>query len=249
MKEAAGLVLVAREGETLVGELELVFGFDNPEGSRAHLTWMAVDPACRRQGVGSLLLKHGRRVARNRGCHRITTYPEDQTAQAFYETQGFQAATCIAEFTKQLARSSKHMSSGSVQAIPLSWDSRPQPPNGFKLVIGDTHSPRYTWTCLRQMNSLYALLDSEAPLPNLWLLRQNDAEAVTVDYEHVHLWLTHQGCETSDFLRTALQRTEQLSRANAISCLTATAFSPQFPLLRAEGYTLQKEYPYLELSL
>jgi len=249
VKEAGGIVLVAREGETLVGELELVFGFDDPEGSRAHLAWMTVDPARRRQGVGSLLLKHGRRVARSRGCHRITTYPDDQGAQGFYETQGFRTATRIAEFTKQLAKSSKRASSGSLQAIPLNWDSRPRPPGGFRLVIGDNQSSRYTWTCLRQMRTLYALLELEAPLPNAWLLRLDEAEAITVDYEHVRLWLSTQGIKTPDFLRTALQRTEQLSRTNAVSRLTAAAFSSEFPLLRAEGYILQKECPYLVLPL
>lgn len=249
MKEAGGIVLIAREGEILVGELELVFDFDDPKKSRAHLAWMTVDPARRRQGVGSLLLKHARRAAHDRGCHRITAFPEDQTAQAFYETQGFRMATGIAEFTKQLVRASKYASGGSMQAIPLSWDSRPRPPDGFRLVIGDNYSPRYAWTYLRQMRSLHALLDLEAPLPNPWLLRQDEAEAITVDGEHVRLWLSPRGRETPDFLRAALQRTEQLSRANAVSRLTAAAFSAEFPLLRAEGYALQKEYPYLVLPL
>ena len=249
MKEAGGIALVAREGETLVGQLELVPSFDDPEGSRAHLVWVAVDPARRRQGVGSLLLKHGRRVAHGLGCHRIITYAEDQRAQAFYESQGFQTVTRIAEFTKQLAGSSTDPSSGTLQSIPLTWDSRPRPPNGFRLVIGDNDSPRYTWTCLRQMRTLYALLELETPPPNPWLLRLDEAEAVTVDYEHVRLWLSPQGSEAPGFPRTALQRTEQLSRANAVSRLTATAFSPRFPFLRAEGYALQKEYPYLTLTL
>jgi hypothetical protein len=99
------------------------------------------------------------------------------------------------------------------------------------------------------MRALYALLELEAPLPNAWLLRLNEAEAITVDYEHVRLWLSPEGIKTPDFPRTALQRTEQLSRANAASRLTAAAFSSEFPLLRAEGYTLQKEYPYLVLPL
>jgi GNAT superfamily N-acetyltransferase len=249
VKEAGGIVFVAWEGESLVGELELVFGFDGPEGSRAHIAWMTVDPGRRRQGVGSLLLRYGRRVARDRGCHRIATCPEDQTTQAFYETKGFRTTTRIAEFTKQLAKSSKHASSDSLQAIPLTWDSRPRPPDGFRLVIGDDQSPRYTWTSLRQMRTLYGLLELEAPLPNAWLLRLDEAEAITVDYEHVRLWLSPQGIKTPNFPRTTLQRTEQLSRANAVSRLTAAAFSSEFPLLRAEGYTLQKEYPYLTLPL
>jgi hypothetical protein len=195
------------------------------------------------------MLKRGRRIARDRGCHRITAYPEDETAHAFYESQGFQVVTRIGVFAKELAKFSKQPSGGSVQAIALGWDTRPHPPNGFRLVIGDNDTSYYAWTCLRQMSALYALLGSEAPRPNLWLLRQEEAEALTVDYDCVRLWFSSQGFATSDFQHAALRKTEQLSSTNGVLRLTAAAFSSQFPLLRAEGYTLQKEYPYLALSL
>jgi hypothetical protein len=152
-------------------------------------------------------------------------------------------------FVKELANFSQKPGGRSVQAIPLSWNTRPHPPNGFRLVIGDNYTSYYAWTCLRQMSSLYALLGAEKPRPNLWLIREEEAEALTVDYEYVRLWFSSEGFASSGFQHAALQKTEQLSRANGVSRLTASALSPQFSLLRAEGYTLQKEYRYLALSL
>jgi len=249
MKESASVVLVAKEGETVLGELELVFDFDDPQESRAHLARMAVNQTGRHEGVTKLLVRHARRLARSRGCHRITTSAEDQASQTFYESQGFRKIGSSAELTKHLAKSSKQASEGALQAIRLSWDSRPQPPHGFKMVIGNDYSPRYVWTSLRQMNSVYTLLDVQAPLPSLWLLRQDEAEALTVDHEQVRLWLSTKGCDASDFLRAALERTEQLSMSNAVTRLTAIAFTPRADLLKQGGYAVQKERPYLAMLL
>jgi GNAT superfamily N-acetyltransferase len=249
MKESSSAVLIAQDSEIPVGELELVFDFDNPEDRRAHIARLVVDPSHRGQDVEGLLLRQARRLARNRGCNRISVFPEDEVAQTSYESRRFRAFGGIAELTKQLVKSPNHESSDSVHALRLTWDSRPHPPQGFKMIIGNTSSPRYLWTCLRQMNSLYNLLDRRIQPPSLWLLRQDEAEAITVDYEYVRLWLSPTGCEASHFLRTALQKTEQLSMNNRITRLTAAAIGSQSALLQAEGYSLQKESPCLVLRL
>lgn len=87
-----GTVLVAREGDHVVGMVNLLFTVSTAMGERvALLEDMVVFPAGRGTGVGTKLLSEAISFARRQGCKRITllTDRSNESAQQFYAKQGF----------------------------------------------------------------------------------------------------------------------------------------------------------------
>ena len=249
IEEAGGTVLVARQKGEIIGELEAAYDMQSLEGGRAHIVWMVVDPAWQRKGVGSLLAKQGREIAKKMGCHLLTVSSQDQVSSDFYTSQGFQKTDSLLFFSKELGDEKGAVQIDDVQMLPLEWKQRPQPPIGFRLVIGNNYTPAYTWSYLRHMIELYELMKVDIPPPKLWLLRQNASEAVTVAHKFVRLWHSPQGKETSDFLARALMTTEELSRKNDVSQLNAYTFPSHQRLLETAGFTLRGQEAYHSFPL
>ncbi len=89
---AVGAVLVARDGDQIVGMVNLLFTISTALGERvALLEDMVVFPAGRGMGAGTKLLSEAVTYSRVQGCKRITllTDRNNESAQRFYAKQGF----------------------------------------------------------------------------------------------------------------------------------------------------------------
>ena len=96
LQGCGGMMLVAETGNRVVGFLALTFEADGvyvrPERrAHAHITELAVDAACRRQGIGAALLAAAERIAVERGHSRLTVsvMAGNREAEAAYARQGF----------------------------------------------------------------------------------------------------------------------------------------------------------------
>ena len=93
-----GIVLVAREGETVLGMVILLCTVSTALGERvALLEDMVVFPEARGAGVGSHLLKRAVAVAEAAGCQRITLLTDQQnlSAQHFYKRHGVTPSSMV----------------------------------------------------------------------------------------------------------------------------------------------------------
>jgi GNAT superfamily N-acetyltransferase len=249
MAEAGGIILVARTTDTIVGEIELVFENIAPNTNQGNIAWIVVDPEHRHEGIGTLLLEHTLKIARAKGCTQITTTAEDDEAVSFFQANSFNLSEREAKFTKLLKSGSLFPIRSSIQRIPLQWAPRQQVPLGFEPGLGINYSSLYTWAYLRNMNRLYTLLGVDMPPPNLWLLRQENDEALTTDYQYVRIWLAITGHRTPNFLAAVLTVTEFLSEMNGVSKLTVCAQENQYGFLEARGYQCQETHPFLIRSI
>ena len=94
-------VLVAREGQTIVGSLTLVV-FPIPTGIRAWIEDVVVDQSARGKGVGEALNSFALRRARERGAKTVdlTSRPSREAANRLYQRLGFVAReTNVYRFT------------------------------------------------------------------------------------------------------------------------------------------------------
>lgn len=93
-----GAVLVARQGDQIVGMVNLLFTISTALGERvALLEDMVVFPAGRGMGAGTKLLSEAITYSRVQGCKRITllTDRSNESAQRFYAKQGFVVSSMI----------------------------------------------------------------------------------------------------------------------------------------------------------
>jgi GNAT superfamily N-acetyltransferase len=95
---SVGVVLVARDGDFVVGMVNLLYTISTALGERvALLEDMIVSSEIRGSGVGSELLKRAIAVARANGCRRITllTDRSNESAQRFYKKHGLEASNMV----------------------------------------------------------------------------------------------------------------------------------------------------------
>jgi GNAT superfamily N-acetyltransferase len=247
VRQAGGMIIVAREDNRIVGEVELIFEHVSRNEKIAHITWIIVEPKYRRKKIGTKLMEFCRDVAIQTGSKVITLAAETQEAEAFYSAIGFSQLTKMGCFSKSLH---KIMQPSEFQVIPLEWKNRARPPEGFQMAIGDPYSSQYTWTYLQNMRSLHDLLESDAPTPQLWLLRDSqEEEALTVDNQITQIWVTQPNINNATFLLKVLKTSAWLSHQNGVTRLQAQSFSEKYNLLMSAGFTLQQEDPYLEFVL
>jgi len=93
-----GRILALREGQSVIGMVNLLFTVSTALGGRvAILEDMVVRPDCRRKGVGSMLLKGAVAFAESAGCLRITllTDAANASAQRFYRRHGFNTSDMV----------------------------------------------------------------------------------------------------------------------------------------------------------
>lgn len=87
-----GRILALREGQSVIGMVNLLFTVSTALGGRvAILEDMIVRPDCRCKGAGSMLLEAAVASARAAGCLRVTllTDSANEPAQRFYKRHGF----------------------------------------------------------------------------------------------------------------------------------------------------------------
>ena len=84
-------LLVARDGEAVVGSLTLVV-FPIPTGRRAWIEDVVVDAETRGRGVGELLNRRALEVAAEAGCRTVdlTSRPSREAANRLYQRMGFE---------------------------------------------------------------------------------------------------------------------------------------------------------------
>ncbi|MCL2299745.1 MAG: GNAT family N-acetyltransferase [Firmicutes bacterium] len=90
-------IRVAGIGEQVLGHGEWIVT-DSPQGKFLYLGMLQVDAAFQRRGIGRAMLADGARYAREQGCGRVVTSPEnddDGASLAFYEKCGFVAGRKI----------------------------------------------------------------------------------------------------------------------------------------------------------
>ena len=90
IRDSETAVVVARAAPLVVGFAVMEFHFG---ARRAHLVLMAVEPACRRRGVGGALFRWLEKVGRLGGITqvRLELRADNEEARAFYERLGFHA--------------------------------------------------------------------------------------------------------------------------------------------------------------
>ena len=90
-----GQILLLRDGETVVGMVNLLYTVSTARGGRvALLEDMVVRPGLRGNGAGSMLLQAAIEHARAAGCSRITLLTDhaNEAAIRFYRRHGFTAS-------------------------------------------------------------------------------------------------------------------------------------------------------------
>ena len=93
-----GAVLVARDGDQVVGMVSILFTVSTALGEKvALLEDMVVSPTVRGTGVGTKLLVEAISLARTEGCKRVTllTDRSNEAAQRFYAKQGFVVSSIV----------------------------------------------------------------------------------------------------------------------------------------------------------
>ncbi len=247
--EAGGVILIARRADQIIGELELLIENHRPGIQQAFIMWMVVHPDYRQQNIGTQLVHQAKQFAQKAGATQLLTIIKDLDARQFFHIMGFRILEQEGLFSKPLQSKAEPIQSACIQQIPLEWKLRKHPPLGFVPSIGINYPSKYLWTYLRNLEQLYSILQSKAPLPQLWLLRENEKEAVTVDYQFLRIWLT-EACELDDdFLVSVLSIAEHLSWMNGVTQLSTFARSNQFSFLKAQGYQMRQVRPVIKLSL
>lgn len=95
------LMLVAREGQCLVGTVQLVLAMPDNGRHRAEIAKLMVDPQARRQGIARSLMQHAEQlaVAHQRQLLVLDTVT-DSPAEALYRRLGFQLAGHIPHYAR-----------------------------------------------------------------------------------------------------------------------------------------------------
>jgi ribosomal protein S18 acetylase RimI-like enzyme len=92
-------LLMAQRGRTLVGTSMVAW-----DGWRGTMYRVVVDPASRRSGVASEMVREAERRLRAAGCRRISilVLRDEAPAQSFWRATGFKLDERIARFVKPL---------------------------------------------------------------------------------------------------------------------------------------------------
>jgi ribosomal protein S18 acetylase RimI-like enzyme len=93
------LFLVAETDGLIIGTV--IGGFDGRRGLIYHL---AVDPAFRQNGIGSLLMDEVEHRLRSKGCLKcyLMVTVENENAMRFYETRGWERMDTVHTYAKEL---------------------------------------------------------------------------------------------------------------------------------------------------
>ncbi|GEM_PF-3379703 len=124
VKAAGGEVLVAVEGDAVIGHLELLLCQEAPPlGRYGYLETLEVRADRRRRGVGRALVEEAKRITRAAGGSRLETVPEDDIAAALYMATGFQQGVTYLDL--DLAVPPEALTGAAPLGLPLPPGSRP----------------------------------------------------------------------------------------------------------------------------
>ncbi len=248
IQETGGFILISKSKERVNGELELIFEKSQSGVSRAHIVWIVVDPEMRHCGIGKQLVEQGKKIVQEQGIDKLTTTTTDTNAFHFFRANGFQVTTQERLYSKMLKSKQDTGDETPIQQIPLEWKQRERIPMGFKPVFGTNNTAQYNWIYLRYMEQLYTLLASKTVPPHLWLLRQNNSEALTVNAQYIRMWLAETSLSDKDFLKAALVTTENLCWKEGITEVSIYAHQERFRFLEENGYKCEQEHPLMTLE-
>ncbi|HEY8743365.1 MAG TPA: GNAT family N-acetyltransferase [Chloroflexota bacterium] len=182
VKAAGGEVLVAVEGDAVIGHLELLLCQEAPPlGRYGYLETMEVRVDRRRRGVGRALVEEAKRITQVAGGVRLETWPEDDISLALYTSAGFLPSTSYLDL--DLAVPPAALQGGAALGRRLSPGTRPW--LTLRHVAGRQYAVPYCWA-RAYLASYWSLPEAEGT--GAWQLRDSPA-VVVADPWFVHLFL------------------------------------------------------------
>lgn len=91
-------VLIARQGERVVGTVQLVFARQDNGRHRAEVAKLLVHPDARRQGIAAALMEAIEAVARRRGMRLLVLDTGTPAAEALYRRLGFAVSGVVPNY-------------------------------------------------------------------------------------------------------------------------------------------------------
>lgn len=144
---AGHLPLLVCAADQVVGELEL-FWDAGPEGLAGHIGVLQVRQDWQGRGAGRALVETAARIARERGCVRLTVEPADE-ARGFYARLGFSPWISLQALTLRTAHDGR--TQAPICHYPGTPPSRPAPAPldpvaaGWRLVLNYRQCPTQIW--------------------------------------------------------------------------------------------------------
>jgi ribosomal protein S18 acetylase RimI-like enzyme len=182
VKDAGGVVLVAVEGDMVIGHLELLLCREAPPlGQYGYLEALEVRADCRRRGVGRALVEEAKQITRRTGGARLETVAEDRIAGALYTATGFQPA--ITYLDLDLAVPLDALTGAFSLGRPLLPGTRPWA--HLRHVAGRQYAASYCWA-RAYLAGHWDLPEAEGT--GAWQL-SDSAAVVLADPWFVHLFL------------------------------------------------------------
>lgn len=182
VRSIGGKVLVAVEGNVVIGHLELLRCQEAPPlGRYGYLEALEVRVDRRRRGVGSALVAAAKALTLAAGGTCLETVPEDDTALAFYVAAGFQPTTRYVDL--DLAVPSGALKGAAPLGLPLPAGARPW--LVLRHVAGRQYAAPYCWA-RAFLARCWNLPEAEGT--GAWQLRASVA-VVLADPWFVHLFL------------------------------------------------------------
>jgi GNAT superfamily N-acetyltransferase len=182
VRAVGGKVLVAVDGDDVVGHLELLLCQETlPLGRYGYLEALEVRADRRRLGVGRGLVEAAKAITRAAGGQRLETVAEDEIAGALYAATGFRSGEDYLDL--DLAVPAEALVGAAPRGLPLPSGARPW--LDLRHVAGRQYAAPYCWA--------RAFLAATWGLPEAsgcgaWQLRGSDAIVLT-DPWFVHLFL------------------------------------------------------------
>jgi ribosomal protein S18 acetylase RimI-like enzyme len=241
VRSVGGRVLIAVEGEAVVGHLELLLSQEAPPlGRYGYLEALEVRVDRRRRGVGRALVAAAKALTGAAGGARLETVPEDAAAMAFYTATGFRPGTRYVDLD---------LSVPPAALLGAATLGRPLPPGArpwlrLRHVAGHQYAAPYCWA-RAFLAGCWGL--PEAAGTGAWELRDS-AAVVLADPWLVHLFLPPDLAPESDEAWPAWQAMLALraggTREGYVRTVVATSLADRLRLLEhwpgstAEPFTL-----------
>jgi ribosomal protein S18 acetylase RimI-like enzyme len=182
VRAVGGKVLVAVDGDDVVGHLELLLSQEAPPlGRYGYIAALEVRKDCRRRGVGRCLVEAAKGIARAAGGQRLETVAEDEIAGALYAATGFRPAGDYLDL--DLAVPVEALAGAAPRGTPLPPGGRPW--LNLRHVAGRQYAAPYCWA-RAHLAGTWGL--PEASGAGAWQLRDS-AAVILADPWFVHLFL------------------------------------------------------------